>query len=480
MKQYCHLHPTVPAQFQCDKCNQLYCAGCIDVRDKGGYAEGQKLYFCPKCNFIARWLGLGNVIDPFWTRLHKFFLYPLKLQPLILIFVTAFLLQFFSGIGLVNILVRVGTWCVIIKYAYESLKRTARGDLSPPGLTSQTLTEDMGVVFKQYVIYFIIGFAFFMIGRYLGPIAAIPFLVFAVFMLPAMIMLLITTESVFHAINPAIFIRIAFRIGKGYFIMYFFLLLLLGAPAVLMNNVAKVMPSDFLIFLFAAIKNYYTIIFYHLMGYVILQYHEEIGYKIDIEDVNMPDVEAPSAVTEAAAGPVALLGEVNLLIRDGSYDDAIALIEQKQGQDPIDDLELAERYDTLLKMTKKTRKRLKKGAEYIDLLAKNNKKDKVFEVYGECIASDKTFLATPFALFKLAGWLSEGGKPKQSISTFNRLVKAYPKDPLVPKAYFRSAQIFHERLMDMEKAKRILNGLIKKYPDHDIANHARNYLAQMV
>ncbi len=479
MKQYCHLHPTVPAQFQCDKCNHLYCAGCIDVRDKGGYAQGEKLYFCPKCNFMAKWLGLGNVIDPFWARLHKFFLYPLKLQPLILIFVTAFILQFFSGIGILNVLASIGTWGVIIKYAYESLKRTARGDLSPPGLTSQTLTEDMGVVFKQYIIYFIIGFGFFYISRYLGPVVGISFLVFAALMLPAMIMLLITTESVFHAINPAIFIRLTFRIGKGYFIMYFFLLLLLAAPTALMNNIAKVMPSDFLIFLFAAIKNYYTIIFYHLMGYVILQYHEEIGYKIDIEDVNMADEQAPSEVVQVAAGPVALLGEINLMVRDGSYDEAIALIEEKSGSEPIDDPELSERYYNLLKMTKQNEKLLKHSRSYLDLLARKNKKDAAFKVYNDSIALDKAYLPTSFSLFKIAGWLNETGKPKESISTYNRLVKSYPKDPLVPKAYFRSAQIFQERLMDMEKAKRILNGLIKKYPDHDIASHAKNYLAQI-
>ncbi len=478
MKQYCHLHPTVPAQFQCDKCNHLYCAGCIDVREKGGY-DGQKLYFCPKCNFMARWLGLGNVIDPFWGRLHQFFLYPLKLQPLILIFVAAFLLQFFSDPGLLNILIRVSTWGVMIKYAYESLKKTARGDLAPPELTPQTLTEDMGIVFKQYVIYFVIGAGFFYITFHFGPVMGVPFLIFALFMLPAMIMLLVTTESVFHAINPAIFIRLAFRIGKGYLIMYFFLILLLFAPAYLMNTVAKAMPSNFLIFLFAAANNYYTIIFYHLMGYVILQYHEEIGYEINIEDVNMPEAEASSAIVEIASGPIALLEEINLLVRNGSYDEAIALIEEKYGSGSIDALELAERYDNLLKMTKKTKKRLKHGASYIDLLAKNNRKDSVFKVYDDYIAFDKTFLATAFALFKIAGWLSEGGKPKESIAMFNRLVKSYPDDPLVPKAYFRSAQIFHERLMNLEKTRRILNGLIKKYPDHDIANHAKNYLAQI-
>ena len=66
-----------------------------------------------------------------------------------------------------------------------------------------------------------------------------------------------------------------------------------------------------------------------------------------------------------------------------------------------------------------------------------------------------------------------------AISVYNRLLKAYPENPLVPKSYYRVAQIFHDRLMSTEKTKKILNLLKKKFPDHDIMLHVDNFLARL-
>jgi len=52
-------------------------------------------------------------------------------------------------------------------------------------------------------------------------------------------------------------------------------------------------------------------------------------------------------------------------------------------------------------------------------------------------------------------------------------------DPLVPKSYFRAAQIFNDRLLDPQKAKKILNGRLATYPDHDIIPFVSRYLGQM-
>jgi TolA-binding protein len=48
---------------------------------------------------------------------------------------------------------------------------------------------------------------------------------------------------------------------------------------------------------------------------------------------------------------------------------------------------------------------------------------------------------------------------------------------MVPKALYRVAQIFHEGLKDVERAKKVLTGLIKRYPDHEITAFAKNYLS---
>ena len=113
------------------------------------------------------------------------------------------------------------------------------------------------------------------------------------------------------------------------------------------------------------------------------------------------------------------------------------------------------------------------------MLAGQNEKTRALEVYAECRALDPKFLPSAGALFKLGGWLNETGKTEAAVGTYNRLVKAYPDSPMLPKAYFRAAQIFNDRLMNPDRARKILKGLLNKYPDHEIAPQIKNYLSSI-
>ena len=130
-------------------------------------------------------------------------------------------------------------------------------------------------------------------------------------------------------------------------------------------------------------------------------------------------------------------------------------------------------------MKKRKPEMLKHCITHLDLLAHDNIKIKACELYAKCLDTNKEFIPTSFALFKIGGWLNETGKIKEAIRTYNRLVKAFPNDTLVPKAYYRCAQIFHDRLMDPSRAKKILAALIKKYPEHEIIPQVKNYLNHM-
>ena len=213
------------------------------------------------------------------------------------------------------------------------------------------------------------------------------------------------------------------------------------------------------------------------MGYVILQYHERIGYRVDYEDFKDPGAqEYESAEPDPDA---AILREVAPLIQEGKLDEAIAVIKKSNGQQPIAGLELSERYYNLLKMRKRKTELLLHGVKHLDILAEKNQKNKAMTVFAECRQLDPQFLPSADPLFKLAGWLNETGKTKAAVVVYNLIVKSYPDNSLVPKAYFRVAQIFHDRLMSAEKAKKVLNVIKKKYPEHDIMPHVDNFLARL-
>ena len=474
MKIFCDYHPARPAQWNCASCETNYCANCVTKRPVQQYGSKKIFYFCPKCNVEVDRLSAGNTITPFWNRLPRFFVYPFHPRPLLLMIILSTATVLFSGPGLFRTLIRVAIWGVLLKYSYAALKNTAHGNLSPPKINSETISDDFQVVFKQVGIYIAVGIAFGLVVGAAGPIIGLLFLGFAILSIPAMIIVLAATSSLLHAINPMVFARMAWRIGWGYLLMYLFLSFLGGAPAVLGRYVIAYLPAGSHLFLLTMAQTFYTIICYHLMGYVIFQYHEAIGYEVDFDEEELSGQD--ETIEEAAHHGI--LNSVDILIKEGKIDDAISLIRDETGG-VISDLDLAERYYNLLKIKQQVPEMLKHGRTYIDLLAQAGHKERLCEVYSECVSKNAGFTASPSTLFKIASCVNEAGNPKGAIEAYNRFIKTHPKNPLIPKAYFLAANIINERLQNPRKAAGILNSVIKAYPNHEIIPYVKRYLREI-
>ncbi|MEE9118519.1 MAG: B-box zinc finger protein, partial [Calditrichia bacterium] len=103
MKIVCDYHPTKPAHWNCEKCEANLCPACVTRRDQEGYAKGRKLHLCPKCYLPAAWIGVGNLIDPFWKRLPKIFAYGFYPRPLVLVAIIAVISAFFPNPGIFSL-----------------------------------------------------------------------------------------------------------------------------------------------------------------------------------------------------------------------------------------------------------------------------------------------------------------------------------------------------------------------------------------
>ena len=477
MKIFCDYHPTKPAHWNCEKCGANLCPTCVTQRDQEGYAKGQKLHLCPKCYLPVEWIGVGNLIEPFWKRLPKIFAYGFYPRPLILVTIIAVISAFFPNAGIFSLIFRGLMGIMILKYSFESLKATASGNLKPPKVNAETVTSDIGPVLKQGLMYFLIYFVFGFLMAAWGPFIAYPYLYFIGLLIPSMIIILVSSGSLLNALNPVAVGSIAIRIGGAYLLVYLFFSILGSAPTVLGHYIIQHFPQALQVPMMTFAQSFYTIVTYHLLGYVILQYHEEVGYEVDQDDFRDPSEEA---IDHGQADPDAhVLNAVNPLIQEGKLDEAIALIVEMTTVVGIRGVNLGERYYTLLKMKKKIPEMLRHAEYFLELLANQNKKTKALTVYVECKKIKPDFLPDANALFRLAGWMNEMGKSKEAIATYNRMVKEYPEHKLVPKAFFRVAQIFQDRLMSPDNARKILTGVKKKYPDHEIIPHVENFLANI-
>ncbi len=478
----CDRHPTQPAWWNCPRCYKNLCPQCISKRTAGHFQE-RTLYFCPKCNVEASTLDLSQVIPPFWTRLHRFFVYPFSsVQSIGMILVLSILSAFIAQAGLLFIMLQFVLWSVMVKYSFESLRSTAEGQLTPPPLSEKVLVENFGIVFKQIALYLALFLILIFLVAPAGPVFVFLYLLFCGLALPAMLTILIINDSLAQALNPVVVIGVIFRIGWSYLLLLFFLLLLLGAPTALYFAVIQHFPDKVQLFMHTIASNYYTLISYHMVGYVILQYHHRVGYPVELETILATMSPAGAAIAQVADSGAAknphqeLIDEVGLSVQEGNLEKAIALIEQRVEVQEIEDLALSERYAGLLKMQKQEDKLLNFAPHHLELAVKAGSKKEAVELYLHCLRIDRTFSAKAVILFKIASWLNESEKSKEAIYALNTLIKQYPQDAMVPKAYYRAAQIFHERLKNVGQSKKILNGLIRKFPDHEIAGFAKTYL----
>jgi hypothetical protein len=474
----CSYHPTRAAHYHCPKCDAHFCPDCISKRSKAEYGISKDLLFCPKCNVPVKMLNVGSFIAPFWTRLPKFFAYPLQFKPLLLILVLSAAGVLLSWVPLIQLIL----WGVLIKYSYAVLRSTVNGSLRPPDLSYEVLGEDFGQAFKQIALFLVVGVAVAVAFAQLGPALGFLCLFFALLLVPAMIIVLAVSSSLINALNPVTFVTIAFRIGWGYLLMYLFLALLLAAPAILADSVASFMSPVLRKFLFLAANQYYTIITYNLMGYVMLQYHSEIGYEVSAEDfVDQSPVlqrEFASADETRQDPTEAILNQVNILIKDGRADDAAILMRDRlRGRSG--DRVLCERYYNLLKITQRVPEMLTHGVDYLDLITAENDRSTGCEVYKECLALDPQFTPNPDALFKIGAWCMEDGDLKNGLNALVRFIKVNPHHALVPKAQFLFGKNVYEKLHNFDRAEKALKALVQKYPDHDITAHARKYLELM-
>lgn len=459
----CKYHPEAPARWSCPTCQINYCKSCIPENNNG------RPQYCTVCKNTLHSVSSGNAIKPFWLITGKFFLYPLNLYPIgLLIALTILYAQFDPT--LMGRLMQFSISIVFMKYTYAVLEDTALGHMKPLPINSKVINDELDLPFKQILLTFIISSANAYVYKSFGYAAVSVTAIITSIAFPAVVMVLAVEHSFFAAFNPILIISVIKRIGAPYFLLTFLLLMLVSASSSLMNMLYGSVSYSTFVSISSFTNMYFTLVMFHLMGYVLYQYHDELGYHIEVEGDEAENKKTAVIPTNPE------LRAVEILIQEGKTKEAstklLLLIKEKpsdhntqmhnlQLQKLLGDMETYDKY----------------AKKYISYLFSTEQATQAVKILPTILLTKPDFKpAQAKERFELAKLLKQNGQSKAAVSLINNLHIDFPAFEKIPEAYLLASKMLCEQLGNDQQAKNILNFLLKKFPDDNKVSEIKDYL----
>lgn len=394
-------------------------------------------------------------IVPFWHRLRAISLYAFRGDALMTIGLLA-LCRLLMLLPVMGWLIGIAIWVGVYKYGFEALRATANGRLDPP-VGSMNVDEDLGWSALRlqagFVALNVLCFVF------LGPVIGIIASVVLAFGFPGAIMSLAIEENVLHALNPLTWLQIMGRLGWPYFVAVLLCLLINASMSNAQAMLLPFLPFFVAIVVFYFLAHYAVVTMFHLMGYLIYQYHDELGYTVD----------KPIVLRKASDDPdQPLLDEAMALVRDGKADAATELLrEQLRSRGGSDAVHV--QYRKLLRLNNNKDELVRHGRDYLSILLAQDKEKQALELARDCLELDPTFApAQAEDITRVASKAAQLGQPQVALRLLAGFHKRFPKSRDIPKNYLLVAKLMHERMNKDAEAHALLLQLKKAYPDHEL------------
>ncbi len=404
-------------------------------------------------------------IVPFWNRLREISLYPMHADAMLTISVLAVCHLVGYLPGLIGTIADLVVWVAVYKYAFECLRASANGRLTPPeGSVNVDDQTGWNQIWLQ-VVFIAMGIAGFL---FLGPGGGLALLLVLGLCWPASVMSLAMDENLLHALNPATWLAVLARLGWPYVAVVLLYFVFFASQLYAQSLAVTILPGFLAIILVSLISHYVIVATFHLMGYLIYQYHEEVGYE---------PVQAPAPLRRPASSDPdqETLDEAAQLVRDGNADAARELVatqlRSRGGSEA-----LHAQYRKLLALDGRRDEQLRHGHEWITLLLAQDKDRRAVEITRECLDLDPAFQpASPDQNNRLAQKAVEMSNTQVALKLLSGFHRRHPKHRDIPQNYLLAAKLLAERMGRDAEARALLDQLAKTYPDHPLATDIAAY-----
>jgi tetratricopeptide (TPR) repeat protein len=393
-------------------------------------------------------LDHSNSITPFWRRLQESFHYPLHFDSLLLIIGISFLTAIASFLPF-SLILNLLLTSALFKYSFSCLERTSKGYLLPPDM-NDAYGGGFGLIFQLIfmvlVIFAVIGATYVYISPMLGSVVG----VLLIISIPAIIINFAITENMLHALNPLSMLRLITSIGLPYGLILAFIMIMIASVSI----ISEFIGHDFSLVsltLQSAVSNYYMIVIFHIMGYMIYQFHSELDF--DSTD-NYRELKAKRSVFDIT------LANIDVALKEGKYDVVIELYIEVIASYPQQE-SLKHQFFELLIATKNTEMLDDFANKYFNFLMQSNRNDQVSLAYKKTLKVYPKFNPDdPDMRLKIAKICAHNGDAKYVIRLLNGIQKSYPYYSKLKEAFELMAEAF-EALPNMQKQSAACRQFIK-------------------
>lgn len=467
-KTFCKYHSEMPARWTCGHCQINFCKNCIAN-------ENTQISTCPVCGQQLESLGAGNLIRPFWQRIPQFFLYPLQFPPLLFMLLLTVISIIVNKVPADTmpfaILIELAMVMLFFKYAYVVLEHTAQGFLQAQRIRGKLLIDNLETPFKQLFIVFVFFIGLSELSELNSQVPLYIGIFITALIFPASVMVLAVEHRLLRAINPVILLGTIHRIGNAYFIMCLFLLLLLLGVTQATYMMLDYLPASIYMPVGNFIIMYFALIMFNMMGYVLYQYHEELGYNIEHEYEEVSESNVWPHETEPE------LRKIEILFHEGKLTDAqqqlIQIIREHPGN-----MQYRERLHRLLLARADMEGLRQHSADYIGRLMLENRPSEALRVFTDCYKLDRDFkFGNGRQRFMMAQLLNNNGQARAALNLLTNLHVDFPGYAGIPEAYLLVARILCESFNEDKKARQILEFLQNKYPQHPRMPQVKEYMS---
>jgi len=404
---YCQYHPLAPATHHCSHCEIYNCDKCVN--DKHGLGPTAKCFHCGK---TLHSLGASQTAVPFWRRLNEGFRYPTNNDALLLIIGSAVLASaaVVIPLGFVLLLLISG---VVLKYGFCCLQDTAEGKLEAPKI-NEAYQGGVILILQLFFLFTCVSILISLSYFYLGAVLTMLISTVLIGALPAMVITFALSDNIFTALNPSANYRLIQAIGLPYLLLLGFMMIMFSSIGII-SELLRNFPPIITAIGEGVISNYYMIVVFHMMGYMIFQYQDKIGF-------SARDDEGKYEIRNAYDRERA---RIDIQLKEGNYNKVtelfIALIQQHKK----DRMLHADFFNYLCAIKDETNLQ-KLANNYFDMLSQNQLLEQLYSEFRRCRVICPNYLPDdPKLTHMLAERTLAGGDFRTTIQLLNGLRKAH-------------------------------------------------------